>query len=216
MRRRRSLSHVRHRRVPAGSLAALAVVLAALAVLVVAGARAPTSRERATMTLPSTQAHTGSKTSPGRTTRVRIKVDYVRVPEPAPGGVIGVTGAQRTVGSSSSSTTSATVAPTTTTTTTTTTTLPVEAQSLLTTRAGAFTLGATQVSVRLGPVHVVTVVVPAGIEVTLEVVCGLDHAGNASSSAVTVEVPNGSTSCLATIAVPTSTPEPARWRLVAR
>jgi hypothetical protein len=118
----------------------------------------------------------------------------------------------RTKATGTTTTTTTTTTPTTPTTTTTTTphgTTP-EADS------GWFLHGSTEARRELGPVDFVSVDVSADVAVTLTVFCGLLHETSTSVSAASVTMPDGPAPCTATIEVPSSTLEPASWRLVAR
>ena len=214
---------MRRRRLPTGGLVSLAVVLAALAVVVVAGAPTPRTRvvvEQRTHTIWRTTTRGVSERvprRPHRATRERARAYAVVAHD-------GSTGARRppeghvAAPAPPEPTTSPTATTTTTTTTgppaTTTTTVPAPAAAPApTSRDGVFEGGATSASARVDAVHAVTVVVPAGIQVSLSVVCGLATWSTTSMTKATVHVLSGGAACTATFSIPTSAPQPARWRL---
>ncbi len=200
------------RRLPSGGLAALAVVLASLAVVVVAGARPsilagtpPSGHGTHVVTHHRRHEHHHAPAPPTRTSgpTVVIVTRYVTVPSTSSTPTIATT--TTTVRTAPTSTT------TTTTPTTTPTTVPPPAPTELT---GSFASG-TSVETRLGSVTAVDVEVPAGVDVHLEVTCGLVSADATSMREASVRVEGGGAACTATFSVPSSTPRPARWRLTA-
>jgi cytoskeletal protein RodZ len=197
------------RRVPAGSLAALAVILAALAVVVVAGARDTILRVTAPAAVaPTTQPASPTTTSPPHTSTPSTPApsspgsrgDEVSLLAPPP------TSAPRPT------TTTTTTTPTTTSTSTTTTTTPV---TPVTDATGTFAHGATAARIPLGPVHQVTASVTPGVDVTLTVTCGPLVASASSASSVSVSLDDGPSACTAVIEIPNSS-LPTHWQLVAR
>jgi hypothetical protein len=200
------------RRLPTGGLLSLAVVLAALAVIVVAGAKHPTR----------------IVVGPTRVVRVHVTQRVpVRVPERV-GGPSGAQGSQpilvvdgptSAIASTTTtiaqgavpSTTTTSIAPTTTTPTTTTTV--VTASTGPTSRSGVFEGGATSATARIGPVRTVTVTVPPGLRVTLQVTCGLWHDTATAMTSVSLAVASAGAACTATFAIPQSSPQPAAWHL---
>lgn len=198
------------RRVPTGGLAALAVVLASLAVVIVAGVRAPgtrvidvtvTSAPHVGTTVVTTTTIVVPSTTAASPTRPVLEGDHVGVPT-----------IPRTTGSTSSSTT------------TTTTTIGVGLVTTTTVRAivqptpaesdtGTFEGASDAATVRLGDVRSVSVSVPPGTRVSLTVTCGLTSRAATAMTTATVPVVAGAASCVATFDVPTGTPGPARWRL---
>lgn len=199
---------------PAGSLAALAVVLAALAVVVVAGARNTIVRVPSgspTSTVPTTPVgpHHGHHTRTHH--RATLTAGHATSRDTGDG-------AEQTSGLSpatSPTTTSTTTTTTTTTSTTTTTTLPPVPSPER--RNGTFRHGTTVVNVALSDaVRTVAVEVPAGVRVTLTVSCvGVEHGSSTSTTWASVRLGAVASSCTATIVVPAATPEPAAWFLTA-
>ena len=204
---------MRARRLPTGGLVSLAVVLAALAVVVVAGA--PPARTRVVVERQVTT----------REVRVPIR-SHQRAPRPglrivvvdtSPASADHGAGAASPPRARTGATTTTT--PVTTTKTppvTTTTTAPPKAAALPSSRDGVFEGGATTASVWVDAVRAVTVVVPSGIEVTLTVTCGLVTASATQMTTATVHVESGGEACTATFSIPASAPQPARWRLSTR
>jgi len=199
---------MRTRRLPTGGLAALAVTLAALAVVVVAGVPPPrtvvrvrTDVRRVTVLVPTTRR---SHPAPRRAHRPSTG----RLAD-AHGGAPAALGAPSTP---PAATTTTFLTPSTTTTIppVTTTTAPPTPSS----RRGTFEGGRTTATERLGAVRSVTVSVPVGIRVTLSVTCGLATSSATSFSSATVHVHGGGASCVATFRVPPSSPQPSSWRLV--
>lgn len=80
-------------------------------------------------------------------------------------------------------------------------------------RFGYFEGGATSATKQLDVARAVTVTVPAGIEVSLSVTCGLTPRSATSMTSVTVYPVGAADSCIATFSVPADTPGPARWEL---
>ena len=206
------------RRVPTGGLAALAVVLAALAVVVVAGARGPV------FTVTRAPVYVGRLVVPP-TPRVagRTPTHLRRVGTATTGATSATSGppharararlsqARRALPITTTST-----PPATTSSTTSTTVPPTAADGSATSRSGAFEGATTSTTERLGPVRMVSVTVPAGVEVTLVVTCGLQSAHSTSTTSVSVRLAGGSATCVAQFSVPRTTAGPARWHLVAR
>ena len=205
------------RRVPTGGLAALAVVLAALAVVVVAGARGPV------FTLTRAPVYTGRLVVPQMP---RVAVRTPTHPHRVGTATTGATsarsgpqhaGARERLSQARGALPTTTISTTPTTTSTTWTTAPPEpADSSATSRSGAFEGATTSTTERLGPVRMVSVTVPAGVEVTLVVTCGLQSAHSTSTTSVSVRLAGGSATCVAQFSVPRTTAGPARWHLVAR
>jgi hypothetical protein len=204
---------MRTRRLPTGGLAALAVLLAALAVVVVAGAPVPRAIvERVTTTSLARHHHVG--TSRQLDNRPAGTSTDVAVDGP---GIVHRTlrTAPPTRRAPSRPSTTSPTPPTTTTTTTPVTATTTVHPSPTTSRGGVFEGGRTTATAWLGAVRTVTVLVPDGVRVTLSVTCGFVGSRPATSfTSVTVRVQGGSAACVATFAVPTSSPQPAPWRLI--
>jgi hypothetical protein len=205
------------RRLPTGGLAALAVTLAALAVVVVAGTPAPRAhRTTVTRYLPGTTIVRYRdvivwRDRPGAAARGRApSADADVTPTP----VRRSPTTHRATRPRRSTTTPTRPTGTTPTTTSTTTTTTVAAPGAPpTSLEGTFEGGATTASQQLGPVRTVTVSVPPGIPVKLTVTCGLAHRSATSMTSATVHVVSGGASCTAVFSVPSTTPQPAPWRL---
>jgi hypothetical protein len=84
------------------------------------------------------------------------------------------------------------------------------------TLSGTFEGGETTAQRRLGAVRTVTVSVPVGIRVTLSVSCGISSSTVTDTTTATVQLSGPASTCVATIRVPTSAPEPATWHLDAQ
>jgi hypothetical protein len=199
---------------PAGSLAALAVVLAALAVVVVAGARdrivhVPSGSIQRTPTAPvgpRHHHHTGVRHHAATRTVGTVTSRSATGAGSEPSGAV--------VPLATSTTTIPTSPSSTTTTTSTTTTLPAVASLLH--RKGTFRDGNTVADVPLNAVQTVTVEVPAGIRVSLTVSCvGVQYETSTSTTWASVHFATPANSCTAKIVVPDATPEPAAWLLSA-
>jgi len=204
---------MRTRRLPTGGLAALAVVLAALAVVVVAGTPAPRAIVERVTTTTFASHHRVDSRRHRHPPPVRTNTD-VDVASSATEGRASSTappGHRATPTSGPATPTSSPPATTTTTEPTTTSVHPASPTS----RHGVFEGGQTTASQWLGAVRTVTVLVPDGVRVTLSVTCGFVTAPPATSfTSVTVRVQGGGAACVATFAVPSSSPQPAPWRLI--
>jgi hypothetical protein len=205
---------MRTRRLPTGGLAALAVLLAALAVVIVAGSPLPRTIVERVRAATTTTGVPLSRRGPHRATSRHV-VDTV-----VPSRRITMIATTR-----ESPTTQHLSPPSISTTSTTTTTLrgtvtattvptPGSATAGPESRDGTFEAGQTSVTARVGAVRGVTVSVSVGIKVTLSVACGLTDASATAVSTATVHVDGGGGACTATFAVPPGSPQPAPWRLV--
>jgi hypothetical protein len=87
---------------------------------------------------------------------------------------------------------------------------------LVSSQSGTFEGGRTTMVARLGAVRTVTVSVPVGMRVTLTVSCGISHSTATDTTTATVHILAPASTCVATIQVPASSPEPATWYLAAR
>ncbi|HUD70115.1 MAG TPA: hypothetical protein VMQ40_07740 [Acidimicrobiales bacterium] len=197
------------RRIPSGGLAALAVLLAALAVIVVAGA--PLVRTIVTLGQPRTPQAT-TPISPTTTTLPTIVASRAT----PPGGYVTVPSSPHRTSTPARHRTSTPTTSTSTTTTTTTTSQPHVTPAIVPSLSGTFEAGATTVVARLGAVHTVTVSVPVGMRVTLSVTCGISSSTKTHTTSATVHMTAPTATCVATIRVPPSAPEPATWYLAAR
>jgi hypothetical protein len=208
---------MRTRRLPTGGLAALAALLAALAVVVVAGAPTPRTiveRVRVTTTRPTTSVVDGAHRH--RSSKHAMEVDRDLRRSSSEEVSIPTT---RRAAAPSSSTTTTTAPPRPVTTpprsvTTTTRPVSVGGADQPISRDGTFAPGQTSVTTRLGSVRAVAVSVRGGIEVTLSVTCGLTVVTATSVSRTTVQVPVGASACVAKFAVPAGSPQPTTWQLV--
>jgi hypothetical protein len=210
---------MRTRRLPTGGLASLAVVLSALAVVVVAAAPGPRTLVKhevrvVTVTRTTHQPrlhHATRRRHHHRPTGTLVDVGdrtARRAASAEPSTHRAATGATRSTASPPASSTTTTSAPVTTTT------MPAP-PAAPTSRRGTFAGGRTTATERLGAVRSVTVSVPTGIRVTLSVTCGFATSSTTSFTSATVRVQGGGAACVATFTVPTSSPQPAPWRLVA-
>jgi len=207
---------MRTRRLPTGGLAALAVVLAALAVVVVAGTPAPRATvERPTTTTLASHHDDGSRRRHHAPVATNADVDVRSSGGTERHASVTAPPGHRTTATSAPATTTSSPPSTTTTAEPVTTTTSVRL-ALPTSRRGVFEGGRTTASEWLGAVRTVTVEVPGGVRVTLSVTCGFVTAPPATSfTSVTVRVQGGGAACVATFAVPSSSPQPAPWRLLA-
>ena len=205
-----------------GALVSLTVVLAALAVVVVAGA--PPAHTRVVVRTTVTHLYV-----PVLVSRGAPSAEVVARGGGRPGAASG-TGAPATTTvapptrrASTSVTTTTTSTSTATTTVTTTTTVPTVTTTTVAStdapqrrsRDGVFEGGAVTASVTVGQVEGVEVSVPAGLQVTLSVTCGLTTWPPVTSmTSAVVHVLSGGASCTATFRIPSSSPQPAHWVLV--
>ncbi len=189
------------------------MLLAALAVVVVAGAR--TQLETIVITSPP---------DPTTSTTMAPTTTTVSRGTPHAGSGIAVDGEPATPGvpqhvstptRPASPTTTPPSTPTTTTSTTTTTQPPAR-HTGPSSLSGTFEGGETTMVARLGTVRTVTVSVPVGMRVTLSVSCGISQARATHTTTATVHIVDPASTCVATIHVPPSSPEPATWHLVIR
>jgi hypothetical protein len=192
------------------------VLLAALAVVVVAGART----QLETIVITSPPLTTTSTTTATTTTIVSRGTSYagpgatVDDEQSAPRVPQHVSTPTRHAASPTTTTTPTTT--TSTTTTTTTTTQPPVRSTGPSSLSGTFVGGETTMVARLGAVRTVTVSVPVGMRVTLSVSCGISQRTATHTTTATVHIVDPVSTCVATIRVPPSSPEPAAWHLVMR
>jgi hypothetical protein len=205
---------MRTRRLPSGGLAALAVVLAALAVVVVAGAPAPrTVVERITSSTRTVRHHEG--TAHRHPHHRDVIVTVVGTPVTHVASRTSDTPPPRHRASKTRRPATTTPSAPTTTTSVPVTTTTSARRALPTSRGGVFEGGQTTATEWLGAVRSVTVLVPEGVRVTLSVTCGFATSPTRSEfTSVTVRVQGGGASCAATFGIPASSPQPAPWRLV--
>ena len=197
---------MRSRQIPSGGLAALAVLLAALAVVVVAGAR--TTFVQTIVTGPPLSSTSTTTTSSTTTTTMPVSTTTPSSDSGVGQSVMPPTSARpSTAPRSSSTTTTAPPPPTTTTTSQPTRVDDVASQS------GTFEGGETTAVVRLGTVRTVTVSVPRGMRVTLSVSCGILNKSATGVTSAALRISEPASTCIVTIRVPASAPEPATWHL---
>jgi hypothetical protein len=188
------------------------VLLAALAVVVVAGART----QLETIVITSPPLTTTSTTTATTTTIGSRGTSYA-----GPGATVDDEQSAPRVPQHVSTPTrqaaipTTTTTPTTTTSTTTTTQPPVRPTGP-SSLSGTFVGGETTMVARLGAVRTVTVSVPVGMRVTLSVSCGISQRTATHTTTATVHIVDPASTCVATIRVPPSSPEPAAWHLVMR
>jgi hypothetical protein len=202
-------------RLPTGGLAALAALLAALAVVVVAGAPAPRTileRVRVATTRPS--ASVVNRVHRNRSLQRVADIDGDPRRTTSEEATVPTHGPASTPTSSTTTTTTRAVTTTTRPVTTTTSPALVGAAGAPVSRDGTFAPGQTTVTAHLGAVRAVAVSVQAGLKVTLSVTCGLASRSATSVSTATVHIPDGAGACVATFAIPAGSPQPTTWQLV--
>jgi hypothetical protein len=189
------------------------VLLAALAVIVVAGA--PLVQTIVTLGQPRTIQTT--PTAPTTTTPTPTTLPAIVASRATqPGRYVTVPSSSHRTSTPAQHRTSTPTTSTPTTTSTTTTSQPPVTQAIVPSLSGTFEAGETTVVARLGAVRTVTVSVPVGMRVTLSVTCGISSSTKTHTTSATVHMTAPTATCIATIRVPPSSPEPATWHLAAR
>ncbi|HEV3328387.1 MAG TPA: hypothetical protein VGZ33_03240 [Acidimicrobiales bacterium] len=208
---------MRTRRLPTGGLAALAVLLAALAVVMVAGSPLPrTVVERVRAATTTTSVPLSRRGPHDTTSRHVVDAGVASRPSTQLATAHESPTTQRQAPPSTSTTSTTSTTTTTLLRTVTATTVPVRVSATAgpASRDGTFEAGETSVTARVGAVRGVMVSVSAGIKVTLSVACGLTEVSATAVSTATVRLDGGGGACTATFAVPPGSPQPAPWRLV--
>jgi hypothetical protein len=214
---RRNLHAMRARRLPIGGLATLTALLAALAVVLVAGA--PAARTVIDTVFASTTTSTTTSTSVVTTTTLATVASRSGHPGSprsttphttggAPRSTSGGRSTRPTTGTTSRHPVKASAPPVTTTT------RPRSVMATPVTRTGTLLAGVTSWSTRVGPVDDVSVSVQPGRRVTLTVVCGLATSSATSLATATVAHLRGEGSCRATFSIPVGGTGAVAWRMV--